>query len=346
VSYEVVMPAMEMDQVSATLLQWLKPVGALVAEGEPLMEIETDKVTVEIEAPVSGILESVRAAPGDVVPVGTLVAVIGVPREDGAPVPGSHPAPSVAAAMAGDPSAEEPATSRTIRLSAMQSRVAARVQQSYAQAPHIFFRRTVDVTALISDDQARPPGSGRRPTLLAHVLSACAATLVEFPTLNAHLVNDELILWPDVHLGVAVAAGDQLIVPVIRHSQLKSVIELTAEVADLATRARASELSPAEVRGSTFSVSNLGRYDIDDFTAIINPPEIGILAIGRAELRPAVAADGNLIAAQLCTLTLGVDHRAVNGAMAASFLTALSRRLERSEPGSPDPTRGQGTGYG
>lgn len=186
-SYELVMPAMEMDQVSATLLQWLKPVGALVVEGEPLMEIETDKVTVEIEAPVSGILESVRAAPGDVVPVGTLVAVIAAPGEDRAPVPGSQPMSSAPAEPSGQAFADEPAASRVVPMGVLQSRVAARVQQSHAKIPHIFLRRMVDVTALLAATGASPAGSGIArpcsPTFWPHAPSLWSSTRLSTRTL-------------------------------------------------------------------------------------------------------------------------------------------------------------------
>jgi pyruvate dehydrogenase E2 component (dihydrolipoamide acetyltransferase) len=311
VAYEVVMPAMEMDQESATLLRWLKPEGSVVAEGEPLMEIETDKVTVEIEAPASGILESFSAAPGDVVPVGAVVALI-----RGASDPPAPPPQAIRAA----PAAEAVSTPyRVVPVRGVQAQVAARVHRSWTAAPHIALRRTIDATALV--------GAGA-PTPLSLVLATCARTLLDHPQLNAHLVDDELRLWPEVHLGVAVSVAGALLVPVVRDAHRRSPAEIAADVADLAERARASRLSPAELRGSTFSVSNLGRYAVDDFTAILNPPEVGILAMGRIEQRPVVRAPGTVVAAPALTLTLCVDHRAVNGAEAAEFLTDLARRLQ------------------
>jgi pyruvate dehydrogenase E2 component (dihydrolipoamide acetyltransferase) len=334
VAYEVVMPAMEMDQESATLLQWLKPEGALVAEGEPLMEIETDKVTVEIEAPASGILESLSAHPGDVVPVGKVVALIRAAGDRPAPTPAPaveatpavEPAPVVETAPAVETA---PVPYRVVPVRGVQAQVAARVHRSYTAAPHIALRRTIDASALV---EAVPPAGAEDPaggpTLLSLVLATCARTLLDHPLLNAHLVDDELRLWSDVHLGVAVSVAGALLVPVIRNADRKSPAQLAADVSDLAERTRDSRISPAELRGSTFSVSNLGRYAVDDFTAILNPPEVGILAMGRIEQRPVVRAPGSVVAAPALTLTLCVDHRAVNGAEAAEFLTDLARRLQ------------------
>ena len=207
--------------------------------------------------------------------------------------------------------------------------MAARVHRSYSAAPHIALRRTIDASALV---EAVPPAGAEDPaggpTLLSLVLAACARTLLDHPLLNAHLVDDELRLWSDVHLGVAVSVAGALLVPVIRNADRKSPAQLAADVSDLAGRARDSRISPAELRGSTFSVSNLGRYAVDDFTAILNPPEVGILAMGRIEQRPVVRAPGSVVAAPALTLTLCVDHRAVNGAEAAEFLTDLARRLQ------------------
>lgn len=317
-AYEVVMPAMEMDQESATLLQWLRPVGAEVAEGDPLMEIETDKVTVEIEAPVSGVLDSVSAQPGDVVPVGRVVATIRAVRDE--------PLPSSASVAVVEPQISAP-------LSPVQARVAERVLRSYAEAPHIALRRTVDASHLL--EKQRELRASQPATVLCLVLEACAAALTEHPTLNAHYADGQVTQGPDVHLGVAVSLDDGLLVPVIRQAQLKSSSELANELAELADRARSSALTPAELRGSTFTVSNLGRYAVDDFTAILNPPEVGILAVGRIEQRPWVR-EGALVVAPTLTLTLCVDHRVANGATAAAFLTNLTRRL--ASPGNRGPT--------
>jgi pyruvate dehydrogenase E2 component (dihydrolipoamide acetyltransferase) len=164
---------------------------------------------------------------------------------------------------------------------------------------------------------------------------------VEHPGLNAHLVENQLIVWSEVHLGVAVSVESGLLAPVVRRAETKPPGQLAKEVADLAERARAGRLSPAELRGSTFSVSNLGKYAVDDFTAILNPPEIGILAVGRVEERPVVKAGVGLIAAPTLTLTLCVDHRAVNGAEAGAFLTALTQRLVGLIPPSTRPRRSE-----
>jgi pyruvate dehydrogenase E2 component (dihydrolipoamide acetyltransferase) len=326
VAHEVVMPAMEMDQESATLLRWIKPVGSVVVQGEPIMEIETDKVTVEIEAPRSGILDALLAEEGDVVAVGTVVALIR-PSVGAVSVPTSPTPLPAQQAEASEPLVEaEPAPFRDLPLGNAQAIVAARLQRSHAEAPHFALRRTIDASALQQGSEAGEPDGS---TVLSRILAACALALVDHPRLNAHFVDDGLRLWTDVHLGVAVAIDDALVVPVIRQAQLKSVSELAAEVTDLASRARSSQLTPSEIRGSTFSVSNLGMFAVDDFTAILNPPEVAILTIGRVESRAVVTGEGNVAVAPTLTLTLCADHRAVNGAEAAQFLTDLSNRLER-----------------
>jgi pyruvate dehydrogenase E2 component (dihydrolipoamide acetyltransferase) len=337
VTYEVVMPAMEMDQESATLLRWLRPAGSVVTQGEPIMEIETDKVTVEIEAPRSGTLDTLLANEGDLVAVGTVVALIRPASETAST--STTPAPPSTAPPPGNPDGppvgqRAAAPYRDVPLDSVQSQVAARLQRSHAEAPHFAVRRTVDASALLA-------GSVAGSTLLSQVLAACAQTLMECPRLNAHFVDGSVRLWREVRLGVAVAVGDALLVPVIGDAQLKSATQLASEVHDLASRARSSQLTPAEVRGSTFSVSNLGMFAVDDFTAILNPPEVAILTLGRVEPRVVPTADGSVAVRSSLALTLCVDHRAVNGAEAARFMTHLCDRLEGGSSRDDDYEEGR-----
>jgi pyruvate dehydrogenase E2 component (dihydrolipoamide acetyltransferase) len=159
------------------------------------------------------------------------------------------------------------------------------------------------------------------------IIRACASALRQHPWVNAWWMDDRIRQWQDVHVGVAVAIDEGLITPVIRHADRKSLREIGAEVKELAGRARAKRLQPEEYTGATFSVSNLGMFGIDEFTAIINPPEAAILAVGRLEPK-AVVVDGAVEVRRRMRMTLSCDHRVIDGATGAQFLKTLVGMLE------------------
>jgi pyruvate dehydrogenase E2 component (dihydrolipoamide acetyltransferase) len=159
------------------------------------------------------------------------------------------------------------------------------------------------------------------------LLKAVATALTQHPEVNSHWLGDRIRMFNRVHLGVAVATDDGLIVPVIFDADQKSMRQISAEVKDLARLARERRLKPEQYTGSTFSVSNLGMYGIDQFTAIINPPETGILAVGRAEDK-VLSVDGQFVVRKRLRLTMSCDHRAVDGAVGARFLQTLGRMIE------------------
>jgi pyruvate dehydrogenase E2 component (dihydrolipoamide acetyltransferase) len=201
-------------------------------------------------------------------------------------------------------------------------RVAAeRLSTSYRDAPHFSVSLSVEASALLAAIRARQVGEPL--TVTAAIASLTVRALVDHPALNAHFVGGELRLFRAVHLGVAVALEDGLIVPVIRDAHRKSTGELQRELADIVRNARSHRLDPSALGGSTFTVSNLGMFGIDRFTAILNPPEVGILAVGRCRELPTVV-DGEVVARPIIDLTLCADHRAIDGAKAASFLTGLA----------------------
>jgi pyruvate dehydrogenase E2 component (dihydrolipoamide acetyltransferase) len=158
-------------------------------------------------------------------------------------------------------------------------------------------------------------------------VKACAKALTRFPTVNASWGGDKIVTHGEVHVGVAVAIPDGLIVPVVRNADRKSVLDLAREVKDLAGRARDKKLKPEEFMGSTFSVSNLGMMDVTEFTAIINPPESAILAVGAVKQVP-VVVEGRIEAGHRMKVTLSSDHRVIDGALAAQFLGEIRRLLE------------------
>jgi len=159
------------------------------------------------------------------------------------------------------------------------------------------------------------------------IVKAVALALRQHPAVNAAFLDDRIRYFGDIHVGIAVAVDDGLITPVIRHADRKGLAEIAAESRALAERARARKLQPDEYTGATCSVSNLGMYDIDEFTAVINPPEAAILAVGRVVAKP-VAVGGAVLVRRMMRVTLSCDHRVVDGATGARFLQSLKLMLE------------------
>jgi pyruvate dehydrogenase E2 component (dihydrolipoamide acetyltransferase) len=209
--------------------------------------------------------------------------------------------------------------------------IADRMAYSAFTAPHITLSLWVDMseaarlrTRLLESLLAK---TGQRLSFTAILARAVATVLPRHPYLNASLHGEEIFLWDDVHLGVATSVEDYLIVPVIREAQAKNLEEILAVLGDLVERARARRLTPAEMTGSTFTISNLGMFGIESFTAIINPPESAILAVGRIVDTP-VGAEGEIVLRPMMNLTICADHRVVDGAGAARFLAELKATLE------------------
>lgn len=215
-----------------------------------------------------------------------------------------------------------------VPLSQMRKVIARRLAQSIGPIPTFYLTAEVDMEraaeardALIAAD---PDGKFSFNDV---IIRAAAAALRQHPWVNAWWQDDHIRQWQEVHVGVAVAIEDGLITPVIRHADRKSLREISGEVRELAGRARAKKLQPDEYTGATFTVSNLGMFGIDDFTAIINPPEVAILAVGRIEPK-AVVVDGNIVIRRRMRVTLSCDHRVVDGATGAQFLKTLVGMLE------------------
>jgi pyruvate dehydrogenase E2 component (dihydrolipoamide acetyltransferase) len=369
---EVIMPALGMAQDTGRLVRWLKAEGDVVAKGEPLIEIETDKVTVELEAPADGVLGGVSAAEGDDVPVGQAVAWILAAGEvapapavspavgDGETAPaapteppseppgdgdgrryvlaspkarrlarehglaieeitGSGPYGAVVAKDVETPGALQPPP--TPRLTPQWRRMAERVQRSWQEVPHFYLQRDVDASRLESWRSAARARPGLETVTHTDLLvKLCAVALAEHPWLNA---SDD----GEINVGVAVATDDALVVPVLHGADRLRLPELVARRAQLVDAARTRKLTPADVTGGTFTISNLGMLGVDAFAAIVNAPQVAILAVGRIAER-VVAVDGVPDVRPLLTLTLSCDHRAVDGAAAARFLDRLASLVQ------------------
>jgi pyruvate dehydrogenase E2 component (dihydrolipoamide acetyltransferase) len=392
---DVIMPALGMNQDTGRLLTWFKRQGEAVTQGEPLMEIETDKAVTEVEAPASGVLAAVSAQVGEDVPVGQAVAVILGPGEEApvaegraeagaAPAAGTAPAPGTAPGSRADPvgaaapaagaasaagAAREagaapiargtpadggssprarvlakergvdlssvtgsgpggavkaadvpaaPAPSASRAPSRIWAAMARRTQESWREAPHFYLEREVDAGRLQSW-RAAAAKADPSVTVTDLLLRLVASVLPRHERVNSGSA--------DVHVGLAVAVEDGLVVPVVRAAHRLSVSQITAARRDLVERAQAHRLRPEDLEGATFTLSNLGMYAVDAFSAIVDTPQAAILATGRIADR-VVAVEGAPSVRPTLRMTLSFDHRAVDGARGAAFLTELGDLVE------------------
>lgn len=394
---DVIMPKVDMVMDAGTIVRWYRGENEPVTAGEPLLEIETDKSTIDVEAPASGVLAAVTAQPGDSVPVARRIAVILAPGEapptgQAAPAPAAEaialarpratpaaraiarqhglelaglpgsgpqgrvrkqdvvaamrpraeaaptitpapiappphaPAPPPAAAAAAPPAANgvhHPHDGgELIALSGARRIVAERLSLS-AAIPAFTLSADVEMSAVLRLRERLP----FRPSVTAVIARAVATLLIRHPALNSSFRPEGIWQHHAAHLGIALDSDGRLLVPVIRDANRLGLREIHEALGALRERALARQLGPAELQGSTFSISNLGMLGVDAFTAVINPPEAAILAVGRTTERP-VGRDGALVLRPICTLTLSVDHRVADGAAAARFLGDLRAALE------------------
>ncbi len=219
-------------------------------------------------------------------------------------------------------------------LTQIRKTIAKRLAQSIGPIPTFYLTSEVDMEriaeqrdALLGDERNSGGAEEPRPSFNDIIIKAAAMALRQHPMVNAWWQEDRIRQWHDVHVSMAVAIDEGLITPVIRHADLKSLREISAESKDLARRARERKLAPEEYTGGTFSISNLGMLDIDEFTAVINPPEAAILAVGRIAAK-AVEHKGEIALRRRLRLTMSCDHRIVDGATGARFLKTLKAMLE------------------
>ena len=365
VAYELKLPDLGEGLTEGEIARWLVAEGQEVAEDDPLVEIQTDKTTVEIPSPAAGKVARILVAEGEVVPVGTVLVVIG--EDDAVPQDQPRAAPAETATSGGQtpgrgqigrvratPLVRRMAGELGVDLQGLegtgpQGRVTeedvreAAATGGQTPGPDLEGRREPlrGVRRLVAEHMARahrevPPvtwveecdfGNVELKRLVPTVLKAAAAALKEFPELNARLEDDEIAYLDRYDLGLAVQTDQGLVVPVVRNCDQASLDELAAEVARLADAARAGTLKPEELRGSTFTVTSAGKLGGLLTTPIVNHPEVAILSIGRIAERPAVR-DGEVVARPIGYVSVTFDHRVVDGARAAEFGLAVIRRLE------------------
>jgi len=236
----------------------------------------------------------------------------------------SAPAPAAAAAAAvGYPSSGYQDTP----ISQMRKTIAKRLSESKFTAPHFYLTMSVDMDAAIEARQALNATGDHKISFNDLVVKAVSKALKKHPAVNSAWLGDVIRTNYDVHVGVAVAVEDGLLVPVIRHADAKSLTQISAEVKDFAQRAKTKKLQPADWEGNTFTISNLGMFGIDQFTAIVNPPDSCILAVGGIQAVP-VVKNGQVVPGNVMKLTLSCDHRVVDGATGSAFLNSVKAFLE------------------
>jgi len=211
-------------------------------------------------------------------------------------------------------------------MSRMRQIIAQRLTESYTHAPHFFVTVSVDITDLESL-RAKLKAEGTPYTITDFILKAAALALEQFPNVNGTSDGVNIRLRSDIHVGLAVALEQGLVVPVIRHANELTLAEIHARAQDLTAKARAAQLTPAEMTGSTFTISNLGMMDVENFTAIINPGESAILAVSSGTKQPVVKND-QVVVRTLMKMTLSSDHRLIDGALAARFINSIRKTLE------------------
>src|SRR5947209_768072 len=437
---DVILPALGMSQETGKIVQWLKAEGEQVAKGEPLAEIETDKATVEIEAPADGVLAHVSATAGDDVPVGQVIASILAPGEvsqgdvaatpppaveaahqpavaasplasriaaehnldlsrvksagrriqkadvltylqnqdnaastqtstrpgkglliaspkarrlaaeqgkDLAAIKGTGPGGAVLAADVLAAIAQAPPTPGRVGTGARQAEVspamanesdaptlsniwhimAERTTQSWTSTPHFYLVREVNASRLLAWRKQILKRSTEKVSFTDLLVKIVAAALGMHPRLNASWSEGKIALKQEVHIGLAVAVEEGLVVPVIHLADTLSLGEIARQRTELVAKAQAGKLRPQDISGGTFTISNLGMYNVDAFNAIINQPQAAILAVGRITER-VVPINGQPAVQPTMVLTLSCDHRAVDGARGAQFLDTVATFIE------------------
>ncbi|MBO1074401.1 pyruvate dehydrogenase complex dihydrolipoamide acetyltransferase [Roseomonas marmotae] len=248
-----------------------------------------------------------------------------------AAAPTAQPQAAAPAPKAPAPAITAPHTA--VPNSSIRKVIARRLSESKSTVPHFYVTMDIEIDALLklrADLNSRAPKDGPGAFKLSVndlIIKAAARVLRQFPNVNASWTDDAIIQYHDVDISVAVSIPDGLITPIIRKADQKGLAAISNEMKDLASRAKAGKLKPEEFQGGGFSISNMGMYGVRDFSAIINPPQAGILAVSAGEQRP-VVKDGALAIATVMTCTLSVDHRVVDGALAAEFIAAFKKVVE------------------
>ena len=341
-AYEFKLPDLGEGVREGEIARWLVAVGQEVAEDDPLVEIQTDKTTVEIPSPAAGKVAQILVDEGELVPVGTPLVLIGSDGEAPGPVSEKVQATPLVRRIAEELGVDLSTVKGTGRggritendvrgtagpaegerrepLRGIRRQIAEHLTRSHREVPSVTVVEECDFTAL---SQSR----GER-SYLPYLLAAAVEGLKAYPELNATLAGNEIVYWERYDIGLAVQTDDGLVVPVLRAADEKSLDELGVEAARLAEGARGGTLPAEELRGSTFTVTSAGRLGGLFATPLVNHPEVAILGLHRIGLR-AVVLDGQVVPRETGWLSCTFDHRVVDGARASEFLLAVIERLQ------------------
>jgi pyruvate dehydrogenase E2 component (dihydrolipoamide acetyltransferase) len=349
--YEMKMPDLATTESEIRIVRWIIGTGQKIARGQPLLEVETDKATMEVESPVAGILAEVRSEPGEAVSVGQLIAVLEVEQTASAAVSGGpaagpqaeKPAPPpkaaerpVSAAVAAPrgmfarnraaaAAASAPAPAEGIPLTIAQRVAARRLQESKQTIPHFYLQTSFSAAAMIARRRAVEPV---KLAWDAFFVLAVARAIAGFERFHCRFDGERLAPAESDAIGVAVDHQNELFVIPIAAPATKTVEQISAEIRRGAEQLRSGDPQARQIRPTLLTVTNLGVSNIEGFIPIINPPEAAVLGVGR--VRPAAVAreDGRIEVEQRGTLTLSVDHRIASGRYAAAFLGAIVKELE------------------
>ncbi len=378
----IIMPKTGADMEEGRILAWKKKEGERVAKGEVLLEIETDKATMEVESPESGLVLKLFRREGDTVPATELIAILGEGNESAEEVgklvsvrreaATRQPAPAAQTEASAPPARSEgPArvkasplarklaqemgvdlakvrgtgpegriekddvlkaaeaktasikpSDEVVALSPMRRAIARRVTRSKREIPDFSVTMAMDMTAALRKKEELQQAA-KEVSINDLLIFAVARVLPRHPTLNAEFKDDSLLLHRDINIGFAVGTDDGLYVPVVRYAGLMTVEDIARETQRLSSKAEQKHLIEEDMTGGTFTISNLGMFGVNSFTAIISPPQTAILSVGRVVEQPGRSEDGALVWRPEMAATLTVDHRAVDGLAAAEFLSDL-----------------------
>ena len=327
---------------SADIVTWLVAVGDRVEVDQPLLEVETAKANVELPSPLAGVVVTLHGDVGATVAVGAPLVTIAVDADDATvdaasdarPAAGEPERPLVGYGEVPSPRLRArrrgPGTSRTVAVRGVRKAVADRMTRSHRDVPDAATWTDADATELVAlRDSLRIASPDAKITPLVLLLRICVGALLRFPILNSRLDDSgtRIELLDDIHLGVATQTERGLLVPVVRDAHRLTTLELAAEIERLVDGARGATLTPQELTGSTFTVSNYGAFGVDGGVAIVNHPEVAILGVGRIAPRPWVL-DGALAVRDVVQLSLSFDHRVCDGADAGGFLRLVADGVE------------------
>ncbi len=400
----VTMPKLGFDMAEGVLVRWVIKENEKVTKGEVLAEIETDKATVEVESPYTGVVAKHLVEQGTSVPVGDPIAVVTAegekysgetpsaaaaqePKKQAEPSPEkpqevqkTKPEPSAAvtasplakriareqkidlsaikgtgpngrivrkdveAALAGSSGSLDaapfrpqvtiqsdfkPGVDERVPMNKLRSAISRRMVEAKQNVPHFYVTHQVLADRMMELRQQYNSVAAEDQKLSVNdfILKAVALALRKFPNINASISGTDIIRHGNIHIGVAVAVDGGLLTIVVKHADQKNIQQISAEVKEMATRVRQGKVKPDDIEGSTFSISNLGMYDVENFAAIINPPEAAILAVGSVH-KAAVVGEDEVRTANIFKITVSADHRVTDGVEAAQFLQEVARFIE------------------